>query len=64
MTEIDFDSILIADWKVMKMSQVWPNSKAIALVVCPKMTEIDFDRFWLQIEKWWKSASFGQKVRL
>ena len=66
MTEIEFDDnqILSADWKVMKISQIWPKSKAIALVFCPKMTEIDFDRFWLQIEKWWKSARFGQKVRL
>ena len=31
---------------MMKMSQFWPNSKAIALVFCRKMTElklIDFD---------------------
>ena len=56
--------ILIADWKVMKMSDVSPKSKAIALVFCSKMTKFEIDWFWLPIEKWWKWAMFGQKVRL
>ena len=36
----------------------------MTLVVCRKMTKIDIDSFWLHIEKWWKWAIFGQKVRL
>ena len=34
----------------MKMSQFWPKSKAIALVFCSKMTQIEIDGFYLQIE--------------
>ena len=55
--------ILIADWKVMKMSDIWRKSKAIALVFCSDMTKFEIDWFWLQIEKWWKWAIFGDKVR-
>ena len=36
---------------MMKMSQVWPKSKAIALVFCSKMTQIEIDGFYLQTEK-------------
>ena len=36
----------------------------MTLVVCRKMTKIKIDWFWLHIEKWWKWAMFGQKVRL
>ena len=28
------------------------------------MTKFEIDWFWLNIEKWWKWAIFGQKVRL
>ena len=56
--------ILIAYWKVMKMSDVWPKSKAIALVCCSKMAKFEMCWGWLQIEKWWKWAMFAQKVRL
>ena len=56
--------ILIADWKVMKMSDIWRKSKAIALVFCSKMTKCEIDWFWLQIEKWWKWAIVGKKDRL
>ena len=48
----------------MKMSDGWPESKAIALVFCSKMTKVEIDWFWLQIDKWWKWGMFGQKVRL
>ena len=56
--------IMILDWKVMKMSDFWRKSKAIALVVCSKMTKFEIDWVWLQIEKWWKWAIFGDTVRL
>ena len=56
--------ILIADWKVMKISDVWQKRQAIALVYCSKLTKFEIDWFWLQIEKWWKWAIFGEKVRL
>ena len=56
--------ILIADWKVMKMSDFWRKSKAIALAVCSEMTKFEIDWFLLQIEKWWKWAIFGQEVRV
>ena len=36
---------------MMKMSQVWPKSKAIALVFCSKMTQIEIDGVYLQTEK-------------
>ena len=35
--------ILIADWKVMKMSDLWQKRKAIALVYCSKMTKFEID---------------------
>ena len=56
--------ILIEHWKVMKMSDFWPTGKAIALVFCSIMTKFEIDWFWLNIEKWWKWAIFGQRVRL
>ena len=55
--------ILIADCKVMKMSDIWQKSKAIALVFCSKMTKFEIDWFWLQIEKCWKWATFGEKSK-
>ena len=45
--EIHWDwKVMIADWKVMKMSHFWPKSKAITLVFSdkwPKLKFIDFD---------------------
>ena len=50
------------DWFWLQIG--WPKSKAIALVFCSKMTKFEIDWFWLQIEKWWKWAMSGRKVRL
>ena len=33
------------------MSDLWPKSKAITLVLCRKMTNIEIDSFGLQIER-------------
>ena len=34
----------------MKMSQFWPKSKAIALVFCRQMTEIEFIDFDMRLK--------------
>ena len=36
---------------MMKVSQFWPKSKAIALLFCSKMTQIEIDGVYLEIEK-------------
>ena len=36
---------------MMKLRQFWPKSKAIALVFCRKMTNIEVGLFSLEIEK-------------
>ena len=42
MTEIDFDRFWLQIESDENWARFWPKSKAIALVFCPKMTEIDF----------------------
>ena len=56
--------ILSGDWKVAKMGEFWPKSKAIHLVFWGILTKIQCEWFWVEIEKWQKWANFGQKVRL
>ena len=56
--------ILSGDWKVAKMGEFWPKSKAIHLVFWRILTKIQCEWFWVEIEKWQKWANFGQKVRL
>ena len=56
--------ILSGDWKVAKMGQFWPKSKAIHLVIWPNLTKNQFYWFWVETEKWLNWANFGQKVRL
>ena len=55
--------ILIHDWKVMTMSDVWPKSKAITLVLCRKMTKIEIDWFWIMIENVMKMSDFWPKSK-
>ena len=57
-------SDLSGDWKVAKMGEFWPKSKAIHLVFWRIFTKIQCEWFWVEIEKWQKWANFGQKVRL
>ena len=36
---------------MMKMSHLWPKTKAIALVICSQMTKFDIDLLLVEIEK-------------
>ena len=39
---------MITDGNVMTMSHMWPNSKAVALIVVTKITKVESQKFSLQ----------------
>ena len=55
--------ILMDHWKVMKMRDFWPKSKAIALVFCSKLIKLEIDWLWVEHRQVMKMSDFWPKSK-